>query len=216
MAGRQDDFLTGADLDELHSLLDGGFLDENFDLQEELEPVVPEKTSEGQFLCERCSKTNKSQRGRGRHSNNKHQQTEAEDNFGLSREEAEALKKLHQLQLQNIIKKSAEKCSNDQCLPEVIRQNFCSDNFLFSLDDAVQLWNNFHAVIYEFNGDAEDFFSSYYGLLCANLLFDKFDDITLSNILLTEVANDMLIHLSGSDVVDVGIPQSSYDLFEKD
>ena len=44
MADRQDDFLTGADLDELHSLLDGGFLDENFDLEEELESTVPEKT----------------------------------------------------------------------------------------------------------------------------------------------------------------------------
>ena len=89
-------------------------------------------------------------------------------------------------------------------------------NFVFSPDDAEQLWNNFHAVIYEFNGDAENLFSSYYGLLCDNFLSGKFDDITLSNILLTEVANDMLIHRSGSDVVDVGIPQSSYDLSEED
>ena len=118
MAGRQDDFLTGADLDELYSLLDGGFLDENFDLEEELESVIPEKTSEGQFLCERCSKTYKTQRGLSRHFNSKHQQIEAEVNFGLSREEADALKKLHPLQLQKIIKQSAEKCSNEQCLPE--------------------------------------------------------------------------------------------------
>ena len=48
------------------------------------------------------------------------------------------------------------------------------------------------------------------------MLSGKFDDITLSNILLIEVANDMLIHFSGSDVVDVGIHQSSYDLSEKD
>ena len=59
MTGRQDDFLTGTDLDELHSLLDVGFLDEKFDLEEELESVVPEKSSEGQFLCERCSNTYK-------------------------------------------------------------------------------------------------------------------------------------------------------------
>ena len=109
----------------------------------------------------------------------------AEDNFGLSREEAEALKKPRPLQLQKIIKQSTERRTNDQRLPEEIRQNFCSDKFLFSPDDAVQLWNNFHAVIYEFNGDADHFFSSYYGLLCDNLLS---------------------CHLSGSDVVDVGIP----------
>ena len=120
MAGRQDDFLTGADLDELYSLLDGGVLDKSFDLEEELESVVPEKTSEGQFLCERCSKTYKTQRDLSRYFNSKHQQTEAEDNFGLSREEAEALKKLHPLQLPKIIKQSAEKCSNDQCLPELL------------------------------------------------------------------------------------------------
>ena len=41
----------------------------------------------------------------------------------------------------------------------------------------MQLWNHFHAVIYKFNGDAENFFSSYYGLLCDNLLSGKFDDI---------------------------------------
>ena len=95
MACQQDDFLTGADLDELHSLLDGGFLDENFDLEEELESVVPEKTSEGQFLCERCLKTYKTQRGLSRQFNSK----QAEDHFGLSREEAEALEKLYPLQL---------------------------------------------------------------------------------------------------------------------
>ena len=147
MAGRQDDFLTGADFDELHSLLDGGFLDENFDLEEYLEPVVAEKTSEGQFLCERCSKTYKTPRSLSRHFNRKHHQTEAEDNFGLSREEAEVLKKLYPLQFQKIIKQSAEKCSNDQCLPGEIRQ--------------------------EFNGDAKNLFSSYYGLLCDNLLSGK-------------------------------------------
>ena len=73
MAGQQDDFLTGAALDELHSLFDGGFLEENFNLEEELECVVPEKTSEG--LCERCSKTYKTKRGLSRHFNSKYQQT---------------------------------------------------------------------------------------------------------------------------------------------
>ena len=48
----------------MHSLLDGGFLDENFDLEGELESLVPQKT---QFLCERCSKTYKTQRGLSRH-----------------------------------------------------------------------------------------------------------------------------------------------------
>ena len=43
----------------------------------------------------------------------------------------------------------------------------------------MQSWNNFHAVIYKFNGDAENFFSGFYGLVCDNLLSGKFEDITL-------------------------------------
>ena len=98
-----------------------------------------------------------------------------------------------------------EKCSTARCSPEEIRQNFSIGNFLFSADDAVQLWNNFHVVIYQFNGDADNFFSDFYDLPCDNLLSGKFEDITLSIILRTEVANDILIHLSGSDVVDVSM-----------
>ena len=49
----------------------------------------------------------------------------------------------------------------------------------------------------------------YYVTICYLV---NFDDITLSNILLTGVVNAMQIHLSGSDVVDDGIPQSIYDL----
>ena len=41
-------------------------------------------------------------------------------------------------------------------------------------------------------------YMDYYGLLADNyLLHSKFVDATVSNILLTEVANRMLIHLSG-------------------
>ena len=40
----------------------------------------------------------------------------------------------------------------------------------------MKLWNNFHAVIYRFNGDVENFFFSYYGLLCDNLLSGKIED----------------------------------------
>ena len=61
----------------------------------------------------------------------------------------------------------------------------------------------------DFCGNAEKFYSGFYGLLLDNLLPSKFEDETVSNILMTEAANHILIHLSdGSDLVSPQPPPS--------
>ena len=59
----------------------------------------------------------------------------------------------------------------------------------------------------DFSGDAEKFYSGFYGLLLDNLLPSKFEDETVTNILMIEAANHILIHLSGgSDIVSLQPP----------
>ena len=54
---------------------------------------------------------------------------------------------------------------------------------------------------YRFNwfvyGVAEKFYSYFYALFLNNLLLPKFDDKTLTNTLMSELANEILVHLSG-------------------
>ena len=54
-----------------------------------------------------------------------------------------------------------------------------------------------------------NFILVFYGLLLDNLLPSKFEDETVTNILMTEAANHILIHLSGgSDIVSFQPPTS--------
>ena len=71
----------------------------------------------------------------------------------------------------------------------------------------------------DFSGDAEKFYSGFYGLLLDNLLPSKFEDETVTNILMTEAANHILIHLSGgSDIVSLQPPskKSEHVLADRD
>ena len=62
----------------------------------------------------------------------------------------------------------------------------------------------------DYSGDAEKFYSGVYGLLLDNLLPSKSEDETVTNILMTEAANHILIHFSdGSDIVSLQPPASS-------
>ena len=82
----------------------------------------------------------------------------------------------------------------DMCLPEAKRKVF--EHFSISLEEANILWVKLRPLLDEFNGNAERFYAQFYGLLAENILPLKFDDITSTNILMTEVANHILIHLS--------------------
>lgn len=202
------DYLAGEDLDDLFELLEGGFLDEDVDFNVELDAVITEVEAyeEVGYPCQDCDKICKSQRGLTRHRNVKHTTEvtpEISTNAGPSlpklTKEEQILKKLHPLKLKVLITKSAEICLGDQCLPKSTREVF--RDFKVSNDDAVKLWEKLKPIIGKYNGDAEDFYANFYGLLKDNLLPSKFEDTTLSNIILTELANHVLIHLSGNDKV---------------
>ena len=65
------------------------------------------------------------------------------------------------------------------------------------------LWYQLQTVIDGYNGDAEKFYSKFYSLFLDNVLPTKFDDKSLTNTLLAEVANGVLAHLSGSNTIAI-------------
>ena len=77
------------------------------------------------------------------------------------------------------------------------------------IEDSLQLLQKLKYIVEDFSGDAEKFYSVFYDLLLDNLLPSKFEDETVTNILMTEAANHIIIHLSGgSDIVSLQPPSS--------
>ena len=73
--------------------------------------------------------------------------------------------------------------------------------FDFTPDDTVEFWAVLKQVVEKFHGNAENYYSNFYGLLQKNLLKKTFGgDITLTNISLPEVGNHILMHLSTKKV----------------
>ena len=122
-------FVSGADLDELFELIDGGFLDDDESITEELESFVYELPSSEQsvegFPCDLCDKVCKSAHGLMRHKNTKHQENTnpSSSNAALTSEET-AQKKLHPLHLKVIVENCAKNLSTDFCFPEDMRDKF--------------------------------------------------------------------------------------------
>ena len=140
-------FLTGSDPGERFELIDGGYLDNDEEINKELETFVSEIPSDEKFLqgyvCNHCNKVCKLSRGLTRHANSKHvvhipfsSPSSAEPKQLLTDEE-KSLKKLHPLHLKVILEKCTEKLTEDLCYPEKLRIKFL--NFCFSNDDAVEL-----------------------------------------------------------------------------
>ena len=74
-------------------------------------------------------------------------------------------------------------------------------SFDFTLDDAVELWQVLKQVVEKFHENAENYYSNFYCVLQGNLLLIKFGgNINLRNILLLEVVNHSLMHLSTKKV----------------
>ena len=88
-------------------------------------------------------------------------------------------------------------CQQTLCLPEATRNVF--QNFTISLQEANLLREKLRPITDEFNGNAEKFYAAFYGLLVENLLPIKFD-ITITNILMSEVANHIFIYLSDINI----------------
>ena len=60
------DFLAGEELDDLHLLLDGGYLDDDADFNVEVDTAVSEVASDqghSTYKCDQCDKICKSKRG---------------------------------------------------------------------------------------------------------------------------------------------------------
>lgn len=205
MAAREDDFLMGDDLDDLFFLLEGGHLDIDDTFNQELDVIVSEVAADDQqtsFTCEVCNKICKSKRGLTRHTNAKHKadtsagnstSSATENNAGVISKDAMSFQKLSQAKLHEILKESCGIVVKDMCLPESTRQAFF--NCTFTFDEIMALWEKLRPLIDEHTGDGEKFFTGFYGLLDENLLPSKFHDITLTNILMMEVGNLVLIHL---------------------
>ena len=70
------DYFTGDDLDDLFTLIDGGFLDDNDEFNQEIDHIATEVASNeeniSRFKCNQCEKVCKSQRGLTRYTNVKH------------------------------------------------------------------------------------------------------------------------------------------------
>ena len=218
MAARQEEFIAGKDLDDLYALLDNGFLDEDVDFEKDLAALVIAESHEANFCCDECSKVCKTQRGLTRHKNTKHSSSRSSSGVPVSSETI-IEKKLQADVLLRIVNECAESCFNDLCLPQESRDIFSKKNFVFTSEDSLQLLQKLKYIVEDFSGDGEKFYSGFYGLLLDNLLPLKFEDETVTNILMTEAANHILIHLSGgSDIVSLQPPskKSEHVLADRD
>ena len=95
------------------------------------------------------------------------------------------------------VKMCAENIATDLGFPVSTRTIFSNDNFSFLHDVPEAFWYKLRGLIGSFGGVAEMFYSYFYALFLHNLLPPKFDDKTLTNTLMSELANEILDHLSG-------------------
>ena len=194
------DFIAGEDLEDIFSFLDAVFLEDEKEFIEDIESMVSEvanyEDNSLNFKCFYCSKLCKSKRGLSRHVNVKH--AALKEGSYVSTVDNPLSEEIHS-KLKDILEACAEKISGDLCFPEDFRSNFCKENFSISDEDTDNLWQNIKPVVEEFNGDAEKFYSKFYGSFIENLLPSKFTEAFLTNTLLAQVANHVLFHLSGTN-----------------
>ena len=91
-----------------------------------------------------------------------------------------------------MVKMCAENIATDLCFPVSTRTKFSTDNFSFLHDDAEALWYKLRGLIDSLDGVAEKFYSYWYALFLNNLLPPKFDDKSLTNTLVSELAEKEL------------------------
>ena len=110
---------------------------------------------------------------------------------------ADKVSKLTASEFSSLVKKCSSIDQQDLCLPEDIRSNIGFFDFID--DDALELGKYLEPVVEDFHGDAEKYYMNFYSVNHENLLPQKFEgDITVTNILLPEIANHLLIHYAKS------------------
>ena len=198
-------------------LFDHGYLEDDVDFNVEIDAVVTEVSVVGvsneSFKCKQCEKVCKSKRGLTRHIKVKHvvvvDNTSGSSGFNWMSEKDVTWKKQHIAKLNFILKTSADIASKYMCLPSLTRTFF--QNFAMSPEELQNLWEEMRPLIHAYSSDAEKFYAEFYALLSKDMLPTKFDDITVTNILMTEVANHILMHLSdkNSDISSSSKPITS-------
>ena len=175
MAESTGDFFTGDDLDDLFMLIDGGYLDGDVALNEQIDAIAAEVASNENditgFPCIHCEKVCKTQRGLSRYTNVKHanvlstlsNETEKLSINPLTPLE-DSMKKPHPVKLRVMVKMCAENIATALCFPVSTRTKFSTDNFSFLHDDAEASWYKLRGLIDSFDGDAEKFYSYFYAL----------------------------------------------------
>ena len=168
MAESTGDLFTGDYLDDLFMLIDGGYLDGDVALNEQIDAIAAKVASNENdiagFPCIHCEKVCKTQRGLSRHTNVKHanvlstlsNETEKLSPNPLTPLEV-SMKKLHPVKLRIMVKMCAENIATDLCFPVSTRTKFSTDTFSFSHDDAEALWYKLRGLIDSFDGVAEKF-----------------------------------------------------------
>ena len=142
MAAESSDYLSGDGLEEIYELLKGDFLDDDdVDFNKELDAVTSTEEIDDKkkvFKCTKCGKECVSSRGLKRHITVQEEVTPKEQKKVLIAID----------EFLNIVKKCADSCNEDLCLPEDTRKMFPS--FDFTPDDAVELWAVLKPVVEKF------------------------------------------------------------------
>ena len=136
------DFFSGDDLDDLFSLIDGGFLDGNDEFNSEINSIVNEVATDerntASLKCDKCEKVCKSQRGMTRHINAKHPVVSVAPHTSTPSCSSKttnltplevSMKKLHPIKLMCMVRKCAEDISKDLCFPLSMRSKFSTEHF---------------------------------------------------------------------------------------
>ena len=128
------------------------------------------------YPCNDCNKHYKTKGGLRRHQKSKHQPSQKNI--------------IDHLQLKGIIEKAAVKLSDDFCFDESVRKAFSL--FKISTESSV-IWNQSKDIFEKFSGNAEKFFTSFYGFLQPGkpVLFAQISRYQ-TTLLSTEVANQFL------------------------
>ena len=201
------DFVCSSDLDEIFDLIDGGFLEEDDQFNQEIERFVAELPSDDQvsvgFVCDKCEKVCKSRQGLSRHVNAKHTIPSTLQQSSTQTEDDILMNKLHPLKLRVIVTQCAAKVGSDLCLSQQMRENYTG--FDSTATQEVELWNKLRVVISKFKGDGEKFFSMFFGLMKDNLLPNHFSETRITNALMQEVCVAILNHLSDNKLNDTTV-----------
>ena len=127
MAVKGSVYLFGENLEKLHDLLEGGFLDDDEDFNRELESATAAEENREEnkvYVCEICGKECVSSRGLKRHETHKHtRQGKSETEKKPKKIVSSILQIRH---FEEIVKEYAKLCHGDSCLHEDIRNMFDS------------------------------------------------------------------------------------------